>query len=371
MNTTRLIDRFSRYVACASVSGTELPFCQMIEAELLALGLSVTRDEVGKQCESNGYNVVASLEGVGEPILFSAHFDTVPPGVGIEAVVEDGVIRSKGDTVLGSDDKAGIAAVLEALEMIREAGGTHRPIEVLFTVCEETGLLGSKYADYSLLQSKQAIVLDNSTPGELINESPAMVDISVTITGKSAHAAMGPHKGIHAVKAAAAAISNIPCGYVDDYSVLNVANFLAPGPSNVVPEKASFDIDLRSFDEAALQKNIDLIEQAVKDACDPLGATYVVDVSRKTDVLFVPPTSPVIAQLQNTYTAMGIESKIMKTYGGSDATWLFKNGIDAINIGIGMMDVHSTNEHISVADLECTTRVVYALMGGKDAITQN
>ena len=361
MNTSRLIERFSKYVACDSESGNEGRFCELMEAELQALGMTVVRDEVGEKCGSNGYNLFASLPGAGEPILFSAHLDTVPPGVGIEAVVEDGVIRSKGNTVLGADNKAGIAAVVEAITMIQEEGLTHRPVEVLFSVCEEIGLLGAKYADYSKIQSKQAVVLDNSVPGSLINEGPAMMEIFVEITGRSAHAAMSPEKGISAVKVAAAAIVDIPTGKVDENTVMNVANLLAPGKSNVVPEKASFDIDLRSFSEEALQKHVAQIEQAVKTACEAKGATYTIRANRKTDVLFVPPESPVVARLREVYAGLGVEAKVEKTYGGADATWIFKNGIDAINIGIGMMDVHSSDEHISVADFALTTRVVYEM----------
>ena len=362
MNTERLLEKFSRYVACDSESGNERQFCELIESELRARGMTVIRDEVGEAAGSNGWNVYASLAGIGEPILFSAHMDTVPPGVGIEAIVENGVIRSKGDTILAADDKAGIAAVVEAIDMLQEVGTTHRPVEVLFTVGEETGLLGSKHANYAHMQSKEAIVLDNANPGSMINEAPAMAEIFVEITGRSAHAAIAPDKGIHAIKAAAAAIMEIPCGHADEYTVINVANLLAPGKSNVVPEKASFDIDLRSFDETALEKHIAHIEQAVKSACEPLGAKYTVRVERKADILFVSPEHPLVTRLKEVYEDLGIPSKIEKTYGGSDATWLFKNGIDAINIGIGMMDIHSTDEHITVADLENTTRVVYGMM---------
>lgn len=363
MNTNRLIEKLSRYVACDSESGNELGFCELLEAELKARGMTVVRDEVGEQCGSNGWNVYASLPGEGEPILFSAHMDTVPPGIGIETVVESGVIRSKGDTILAADDKAGIAAVVEAIDMLQEEGRSHRPIEVLFTVCEELGLYGSRYANYALIKSKEAVVLDSGGPvGELINEAPAKLSIKVEITGKSAHAAIAPDKGIHALKAAAAAITAISCGYPDEQTVMNVANLLAPGPSNVVPDKASFDIDLRSFDEAILAQHVAQIEQAVKTACDAVGAAYDIQIARESDLVFVQPERPLITRLQAVYADMGVEAYLDRTYGGSDATWIFKNGIDVINIGIGMTDVHSTDEHITVEDFERITRLSYGMM---------
>ena len=363
MNTSRLTDRFVRYVSCDSESKNERSFCELIETELAALGLSVKRDQAaGEKSGSNGWNVYASLPGQGEPILFSAHMDTVGPGVGIRPVIKDGVIRSSGDTILAADDKAGIAAVMEALEIIKEQNLTHRPIEVLFSVCEELGLLGAKHADYSMIKSKQAVVLDSSLMGSLVNESPAKIEVHVEVTGKATHAAIEPSKGINAIKAAAAAVANIPCGFVDEYTVMNVANFLSPGKSNVVPEKASFNIDMRSFSNERLDMHVANVEAALKAACEPVGATYKIDIDRQSDILFVPPNSPLMERLQKVYTGLGIKPDIQKTYGGSDATWLFFNGIDAVNIGTGMADVHSTDEYISVADMETTLKVVLAMM---------
>ena len=363
MNTSRLMERFFRYVSCDSETGNEKAFCELIEAELSALGFAITRQEVGEKCGSNGWNVYGFLPGEGTPILFSAHMDTVPPGVGITPVLTDGVIHSEGDTILGADDKSGIAAVLEAVEMLKEEGLSHRPIEVFFTICEEGGLLGSKYADYSYFKSKEAIVLDNGTVGEMIHKAPAKCEAHVEIIGKSAHAAVTPSKGISAIKVAAAAINEIPCGYVEGEAVMNVANLLSPGKSNVVPEKASFDIDMRAFDADHLRTLIARTEETIKKACDAVGAKYKLEIDWQAAPLYIPLDSPVIKRLKEVYAELGIESKVEKTYGGSDATWIFKHGgIHAVNCGTGMADVHSTDEHIALANLECTTLLVMNMM---------
>lgn len=361
MSEDRLVERFLRYVSCDSESRCELPFCKLIEGELKALGLDVAIDPVGPPCGSDGYNIIAKLEGTGEPLLFCAHMDTVSPGRGIRPVIEDGVIRSSGDTVLGADDKSGVAAVMEALCEIVENGLPHRPVEVLFTVCEEVGLLGSRHADYSRIGAKEAVVLDSSMRGCIVNRAPAMVVLSVCIEGRAAHAAVDPKSGISAVKVAADAIAAIPCGNVDEESTINVANLLAPGKYNIVPDRAAFQIDVRSFLEETLQGHILFIERALSAACDKFGASYAMEQHRHSDVLFVPEESGIIQRLFRIYERLGIPVRAERTFGGSDATWLNANGIAAVNIGTGMTNVHSVSEHISIEDLRSTKDVVLAL----------
>lgn len=360
---SRLIDRFLRYITCDSESGSERQFCDMIECELKALRLDVVRDEVRERCGSDGWNVYAAMPGEGEPLLFCAHLDTVAPGRGIRPVIgEDGVVRSSGDTVLGADDKSGVAAVMEALHIIREQGLPHRPVEVLFTVCEELGLRGSRHADYSRIKSRQAVVLDSSKNQALINRAPANMALHIDIKGKPAHAGVAPENGVHALKAAAAAIANIPCGRVDECTVMNVANLLSPGKTNIVPADASFDMEIRSFEEERLAKRIDEARSALDSACAQFGASYTMTQDRHSDVLYVPEDSALVQSLIAAYRKLGVEAKPESTFGGSDATWLYKNGIDAINVGTGMRAVHGVGEYIAVKDLLLTCDMVLHMM---------
>lgn len=362
MNSKRLLERFLRYIACDSESRKEGKFCELVETDLKAIGFEVSRDEVGARCGSDGWNLFATLPGVGEPLLFSAHMDTVSPGVGIRPVMENGVIRSSGDTILGADDKSGIVAILEAAQSILEQGVEHRPVEVLFSICEELGLLGSKNADYSRIKSKEAVVLDSGTNGSVINQSPSNTHLYITVNGKSAHAGVAPDKGIHALKAAAKAISMIDCGFVDEHTVMNIANMLSPGKTNVVPDRATFDMEIRSFDKALLEAHIARVEETVKAACQEYGATYEITREDLFDALHVPEGSPLLKRLLEAYGALGVELTVEKTYGGSDATWLFQNGIDALNVGTGMTDAHALSEHIAVKDLETTTLAMERMM---------
>ena len=239
-------------------------------------------------------------------------------------------------------------------------------MELLFSVCEELGLKGAKYADYSRFASKEALVLDNDIPGLINHRAPANVHLHIQVQGRAAHAAVSHGEGVHALKAAVAAIAQIPCGAPDADTVMNVANFLAPGPTNVVPAQASFDMEIRSFVEDKLQGYIQQVRQALETACGQYGASYTLEVERHSDVLDVPLDSPVLQQIQEIYRQMGVETRVESTFGGCDATWLCANGIRALNTGTGMANVHGTGEHIAIKDLETTTRMVEALM----AITQ-
>lgn len=358
----QLVERFFRYVRCGSESRVERAFCEMVESELAAMGLAVVRDDVGAACGSDGFNVHAFLPGEGEPLLFCAHLDTVPPGNGVEPVLLDGVIHSRGDTVLGADDKSGVAAVMEALSVLTSEGLAHRPVEVLFTICEEIGLLGAKHADYSNIRSREAVVLDSSNLGWIINRAPAVIRMHVEISGRSAHAAAAPETGVHALKAAARAIDRIPCGRVGDESVMNVSNLLSPGKTNIVPDSAVFDMEIRSFSEETLSSLRADAEREIAGACETYGATFVIDTARQSDAQYMPPDTPLVQSLVRAFAQVGTRAETVGTLCGCDATWLNHNGICAVNIGTGKQDIHSLDEHIAVSDLLATANVVLALM---------
>ncbi|MDO4568284.1 MAG: M20/M25/M40 family metallo-hydrolase [Clostridia bacterium] len=362
MNIDRLLNRFMDYVRCDSESRDELGFCEKLEAELRELGMEVRRDGCGSEFGSNGFNIYARMDGRGDPLLFCAHMDTVAPGKGINPVVEDGVIRSDGSTVLGADDKSGVAAIMEALASLADSGDEHRTVEVLFTISEEVGLLGSKNADYSPILSRSAVVLDSSSVGCIINNAPATVRISARVHGRSAHAAVAPKTGAHALKAACAAIAAMPCGYVGDDTVMNVGTMACPGKTNIVPALAEFDMEIRSFSQEELEARIAQSEAALREACAEFGTTYEFIVDRQTEVLYVDPTSPIVEELRSAFVSLGRTPRVERTYGGSDATWLHKNGIAALNVGTGMQAVHGVSEHIAIADLADTARLVERLM---------
>ena len=362
MNEQSLVDRFFRYVSCESESTREKSFCELLEGDLRALGMAPQRQEVGEACGSDGFNLFASLPGAGEPILFCAHMDTMEPGVGIKPVISEGVIRSDGSTILGADDKAGIAAVLEAIAEITAEHKPHRPVEVLFTVCEEIGLLGAKHADYSPARSKQAVVLDTGTMGSIIHMQAANIRLKVTVKGKSAHAGVSPELGIHALKAAADAIAKMRCGYLGENTVMNVANLLSPGATNAVPDTAAFDIEMRSHSPEELAFLLDQTKAQIEEACRVYGASCAIQEIPISEPLVVPPDHPLIVQLTDAMAQVGLTASVERTFGGCDATWLSAHGLAAVNVGVGMKDAHSLDENISIADLVTTAKLLELLI---------
>ncbi len=362
MSTERLIKTFTDYVSVGSETGNELEFCKVLEEDLKSIGFQVERSEMGHLCNSNGFNIHGYLPGDGESILLCCHMDTVKPGCEIKAIEENGVIRSEGETILGADDKSGIAEIAEAARRLTESNTPHRPIEVLFTLCEEVGMLGSKFADYSKVKSKNALVLDGEKIGEIVNSAAANIVMSFHFFGKAAHAGISPEDGIHALKAAAHAIDNIPVGHVDDISVMNVSNFLSPGATNVVAPRADFNMEFRSYDEKRVQQHIKTAVNAIEEACNLYGTTYTCESERHSQAFTVNPDSQFIKDVFSAYERIGIKPYLEKTLGGCDATNLATKGINVINIGTGMCNVHTTDEYIKADDMENSVRFLCELL---------
>lgn len=361
MNSRKeLTDIFIRYVSCASPSGQEGAFCRMLVRQLEELGLSVEQE--GPFSFSDGSNIRAFLPGEGEPILLCAHMDTVPHKGSIHPMRKGPLITSDGNTILGADDKAGVLAIMTALRETLQSGHPHRAAEILFTVSEETGLLGARHTDLSRLRSKIAYVFDNSKKGTIINKGPARSILSVTVTGKSAHAAVCPEKGINALKAAAAMVTRIPTGAVDDNTRINVAGLCSDDRINVVPDYAAFRIDLRSFREEEQRRWLHEICAICEEEAEKRSAAVTVEEDRQFSPLFTPEDSPLLLRLIQEGSKHGIDYRIDSTFGGSDTHVLHAGGLQAVNVSTGMEQVHSTSEQLDLEYLEKTVEVIKGLL---------
>lgn len=365
MNTQRLVDNFIRYIQIDSESYDELNIAKTVMADLQELGCEVYMDNAGEKLGSNAGNIYAVFKGdeTFEPILFSAHLDTVKPGKNIKPVIKDGVIYSDKTTVLGGDDKSGVVSVIEAIKMIKEQNLNHPTVEIVFTICEECGLLGSRNLDYSRLTSKKAAVLDSSgDAGVIIQGAPGKTKISGHFIGKTSHAGVAPEDGISAIQIAAEAISNMKLLRIDDETTANIGTLKAEYSTNIVPEKVYMLAEARSRNAEKLDAQKKHMMKCIDDACVKFGGKFEGEVDDLYYPYFTDENDSFISEIKDACIRSNVKHCIKLSGGGSDANNMNLNGIKSVVLGTGMCKVHSVNEEITIKNLEDITKIVFELI---------
>ncbi|MGR6838553.1 M20/M25/M40 family metallo-hydrolase [Aliivibrio wodanis] len=363
VNQERLVNHFLDIVQIDSESKNEKAIAEALAEQLGELGFTVTKLPVPEHV-SNGFNIYAKLEGELEgSIVFSSHMDTVTPGNGIEPIIEDGVIRSKGNTVLGGDDKSGISAVMEAVRVIKENNYAHKTIELAFTVYEEGGLHGSKNFDMSYIQSNHAIVLDSGGPiGTIITSAPGQQNLKVTITGRPAHAGLAPEEGINALTVAADAIMNMTLARIDEETTANIGVVHGGQATNIVMPELYIEGEARSLDDVKLAKQVEHMESTFKAAADKHGAEIEIISTRAYNAYKIADENPHVASIKEAFESINIEPFTKPTGGGSDANVFNEKGLTTVNLSTGMAKVHTTEEFIKVSDMVDITRFLTAYL---------
>lgn len=364
MNQERLINRFMAYVQVDSETLNEKAFDDLMVKELEALDFAIYTDKAGEAIGSNGYNIYAFKKGTlaGEPIAFSCHTDTVKPGIGIVPVLENGIIRSASDTILASDDKSGIAAIIEAMTMLKETNQAHRDIEIIFTIAEEGGLRGAKNLELDKIRSKKAIILDSGGPvGNIVVKAPAQDKIYATFHGKPAHAGIEPEKGISAIQMAAYAVSQMNLLRIDEETTANIGTLMADSATNIVCPSAKLIAESRSLNNDKLAKQTAHMVACIESAATHFGGRVDVEVLSMYSAFDIPADDEFLLEVSAVMKSLDLNVKLASTGGGSDANIFNKSGIKAINLGTGMTGAHTLEEHISVEDLTNLCRVVVAL----------
>ncbi|ELV8681608.1 M20/M25/M40 family metallo-hydrolase [Vibrio fluvialis] len=348
----RLVDNFLNLIQIDSESGNEKAIGEHLCEQLGELGFMVQKLPVPAEV-SNGFNIYARLEGeLPDSVVLSCHMDTVKPGIGIEPVIEDGIIRSKGNTILGGDDKSGIAAILEAVRALREHNRAHKTIEIAFTVHEEGGLMGSKNFDMSYIRSNKAIVLDTGGPiGTIVKAAPGQQKLRVTIKGKPAHAGLVPEDGISAISVAADAITQMKLLRIDEETTANIGMVNGGQATNIVMPELTIVAEARSLNDDKLAAQVEHMTSTFDTVAKKHGAEAVIQSTRAYNAFVLDEEHPLICELKSAFNAMGIETKTKRTGGGSDANNFNEKGLTTVNISTGMAKVHTTEEHIAVDDL--------------------
>ncbi|MBC7262716.1 MAG: M20/M25/M40 family metallo-hydrolase, partial [Chloroflexi bacterium] len=300
----RLLDTFLNLVRIDSPSGEEMAMAQELAKRLRQLGCTVELDEL--------YNVVAKLPGQGEPLLLAAHMDTVMPGRGIKPVVREGVVYSDGMTILGADDKAGVAIILEVLEVIAEDKLSHPPLEIVITAQEETGLIGAKHLDKSRLQAKAGISFDaGGAPGTIVVAAPTHDNLAAVVHGKAAHAGTRPEEGINAILVAAQALVNMPLGRIDEETTANVGIIKGGLARNIVPDRVELMGEARSRNPMKLQAQVNKMVEALQGAAQRYGTTVDIEVTRSYVGYSFSEEHAIVKRLMAACRAVGIEPTLV------------------------------------------------------------
>jgi tripeptide aminopeptidase len=289
--------------------------------------------------------------------------DTVAPCENIQPIVNDNTITSDGTTILGGDDKAGIAAILEAVRQTREQGIAHGPLQVVLTIGEEIGMFGAKNLDYSKIQARKAVILDADGPlGNIVVQGPAKDVISAQVYGKAAHAGVEPEMGVSAIQAAAKAVSQMKLGRLDEETTANIGVIAGGVASNIVPEKAIIEGEARSQDEIKLEKQIQSMKSSCEDVAQKNGVSVNMTIEHGFPQLKVESDSPLLKCIRHAAAYTEVEYSEQSRGGGSDANILSKWGITAVNLGVGMQKEHSYDEYIKIDDLENGVRLLKHLL---------
>lgn len=365
MNTDRLVNEFIEMVKVSSLSLKEGNFASLLSEKLKAMGFEIYNDKAGEQAGGDTGNVLGRLKGTldSQPVLLCAHMDTVVPGENIKPIIREGVIYSDDTTVLGGDDKAGIAAILEAVRYIKENNIPHGDIEVAFTICEEGGMFGAKHMDYSWLKSKLAFVLDSGGDvGKVIVQAPAQLKTLTTIKGKAAHAGVAPEKGISAIQVAARAIDNMKLLRIDEETTANVGKISGGGATNIVCDKIEIAMEARSLIRSKVEAQAKHMLDCIDNACKEYGAEHETKQYLNYPEINIPKDAEVIKLVCSAIKRLGLEACLESTGGGSDTNIMNGKGLQAVTIAIGMTNVHTTSESIAIKDMEKAAELVAAII---------
>ncbi len=347
INSERLINSFIKLVQIDSESGGEKEIIEYLKGELNNLNFSCTIDQTGNLIASNGNKPVLAL---------SAHVDTVKPGKNIKPIItDDGLIKTDGSTILGADDKTGVASILEILRTLKE---NDQPIqlEAIFTVQEETGLIGSKGLDFKEIKSKQALNLD-AEPGDIIIGEPANMQLDVEIFGKTAHA-MHPEKGVNAIEIAASAIQKIKWGMIDEETTLNVGVINGGLARNIVPEKVTIEAEVRSRSHEKFDLNYQKVIKAFEETAKDMGGKVKIKSHQEAWPFVLKTDVQLVQTLENACKRNGVKPDVKLIGGNTDANVLNAKGIKTITTGSCGIDYHTTRESVTKKALAEGTQIV-------------
>jgi tripeptide aminopeptidase len=363
IDEARLLETFLDLVRIDSPTGFEAACAAYCAEALGAAGCDVRFDDSAEATGSDTGNLIAVLPGNTTGTLgLSGHMDCVDPCRGVEPLVADGVVRSAGATVLGSDDKVGLAAAIEAVRCLAAAGGDHPTVKVIFTVQEEIGLHGAKQLSAEDAACDLCLVLDAAgAPGGIVVGAPTHYTFTAEFVGKAAHAGVQPEAGISAIRVAADAIGRMELGRLDPDTTANVGSIDGGGATNVVAARCRLTGECRSLHRERVESVRSAMEVAMRSAAAAHGGSVTVEWTREYEGFSAGEDDAAVKLVSAACVDAGLTPSLYTTGGGSDANVLAAMGVDTLALACGMTGVHSTDERLAIADLNALAELVLAV----------
>ncbi|MBN9653589.1 M20/M25/M40 family metallo-hydrolase [Halobacillus sp. GSS1] len=366
INKERLLNEFLELVQIDSETTQEAEIAKVLKKKFQDLGLEVLEDDAASITGHGANNLICYLEGSkkdAEPIYFTSHMDTVVPGNGVKPSIEDGYIVTDGTTILGADDKAGVAAILEAIRSLQEQNIEHGDLQFVITVGEESGLVGAKALDASMLKAKYGYALDSDGQvGNIIVAAPTQAKINAIVKGKTAHAGVAPEKGISAITLASRAIAKMPLGRIDDETTANIGRFEGGQKTNIVCDHVEVLAEARSLNPEKMEAQVEKMKKAFQETAEEMGGEVELDVEIMYPGFKQQAGDQVVEVARSAAKRIGRESELLTSGGGSDANVIAGHGVPTVNLSVGYEEIHTTNERMPVSELEKITEFVTAIV---------
>lgn len=365
MNKNRLIKTFVELCSRNSESGKERQVADYIIDTLKDLGIDSTEDDAGIKTGGDTGNIIFSLPGtLPGKIIFSAHMDTVVPGINVIPKVDNEKIFSSGDTILGADDKAGIAVLIEVVKYIKENSIQTKELIFVFSVSEETGLLGAKNLNKEITADYAFILDSNSKPGVIINQAPAHFTYESIIQGKSSHAGIAPEKGINAIKIAGEVITKIKSGRIDSETTANIGLISGGTAINIVPEEVKINGEIRSYDKNKAENLLLNTKETINRVVLENGGKEIFTYFKEYDSFKIDENEEVIKIAMSAIKKSGLDPLIESAGGGSDGNIYNQLGIPSIILGMGYENIHTKDEFMRKDDLYKVMEIVLNIVKG-------
>ncbi|NNV05300.1 tripeptidase T [Geobacillus sp. C56-T2] len=366
VNEQRLVDEFLELVQIDSETKHEGEIAKVLKQKFAALGLEVIEDDAAAKTGHGAGNLICTLaatkDGV-DPIYFTSHMDTVVPGKGVKPSIRDGYVVTDGTTILGADDKAGLAAMLEAIRVLKEQHIPHGLIQFVITVGEESGLVGAKALDPSLLKAKYGYALDSDGKvGNIVVAAPTQAKLKVVVHGKTAHAGVAPERGVSAITIAAKAIAKMPLGRIDEETTANIGRFEGGTQTNIVCDRVDILAEARSLVPEKMEAQVAKMKEAFETVAAEMGGRAEVEVEVMYPGFKFSDGDHVVEVAKRAAANIGRPCELQRSGGGSDANVIAGFGIPTVNLAVGYEEIHTTNERMPIEELVKLTEMVVAII---------